>query len=749
MVRRLCPLPRPAWWLLALSISSAGLRADPLSKSVDFDFFRDVASRDLHGLASRSDGRLVAGPVLTALAGAAPAELLWCLEPGADGHWLIGTGPEGQIFEATLDPASGKFTSREAAKLDERQIFALKRLPNGAILAGTSPKGGLVLVKEGKVVARVGLPADSLFDLLLIPAGSGPGIALAATGNPGRIYRIDLAKFAAAGISPARLDDAVGLAAHGITLFGQIQDRNVRRLARFADGRVAAGSSPAGNVYIFPAAGGAPVILEENHEAEVTDLLPEPEGDLFATIVFGGGNSELRTTADKPKEPSDLPPAPTAEKFGGRSVLMRFPADGFPELLTARNGKAFYRLLRQGPILIMAGGEEGDLCAYDLDAQVALTFPGSASARLNGLMPLAGAPGKYLVLGNNAPSLALLDFNASGPRSAETQAIDLGGPATLGAVRFGRLRDLASADLKLEIRTSNGSDEREGWTPWVPLASAGDGWRADHLRGRYVKLRITAPAGAPLAQLDHATLYYLPQNHRPKLTDFHFLSANYAIVPSPESPPPTVTTLAQVLQGKDENAHKDHLLSAQVVPAPGTQCAFWTVTDPDGDNVLCTFSLRRDGDSAWSDVAIDSKDSFAAFDISHLAEGVYFTRLVAKETAPRPAADRLAATFDTDDLVIDHTPPEILEATARRAGDKIVISVHGRDALSLLDGIEINFNNGVHEEVDQPVDGVRDGREETFAWEEPLARTAGATALEVTLYDAAGNAATRHLPLPQ
>jgi hypothetical protein len=36
--------------------------SDPLSKKTDIDFYRDVLSRDLHGLATRSDGRLVRGP---------------------------------------------------------------------------------------------------------------------------------------------------------------------------------------------------------------------------------------------------------------------------------------------------------------------------------------------------------------------------------------------------------------------------------------------------------------------------------------------------------------------------------------------------------------------------------------------------------------------------------------------------------------------------------------------------------------
>ena len=38
---------------------ACGAGADPLSKKADIDFYRDVLSRDLHGMASRSDGRLV------------------------------------------------------------------------------------------------------------------------------------------------------------------------------------------------------------------------------------------------------------------------------------------------------------------------------------------------------------------------------------------------------------------------------------------------------------------------------------------------------------------------------------------------------------------------------------------------------------------------------------------------------------------------------------------------------------------
>src|SRR5438046_1199443 len=98
-----------------LIVSSASIAfADALSRKTDVDFFREVPSRNLKGFASRSDGRLVAGPTLTELNGEPFADILWSLAPGADAsHWFVGTGPEGRIFEATLDLAAAKYTVRE------------------------------------------------------------------------------------------------------------------------------------------------------------------------------------------------------------------------------------------------------------------------------------------------------------------------------------------------------------------------------------------------------------------------------------------------------------------------------------------------------------------------------------------------------------------------------------------------------------------------------------------------------------
>jgi hypothetical protein len=773
---RLCLAP------LAFFLAAGPLGADPLSKKADVDFYSDVLSRDLHGLATRSDGRLVGGPVLTDLKGHAPCDLLWCLEPAAGGKWLVGGGPGGRIVEVTADSASGTYSSRDIVSIGDPQVYALRALPDGSILAGTSPAGGLYLVRDGKIAARTGLPAGSIFDIILV---DGARSALVATGDPGRIYKVDLAKFAAAGVSAERVADAQALAARGVSLFGEVSDTNLRRLAELSDGRIAAGSAPKGNIYLFGPGGGPPFIAQENRDAEVTDLLADSKGGYFAAIVYSGGEIhpvqaalQVVTTAEPvltvlggtPGPAPNPTPTPTpaeatakarevaaealgaqpqAERFGGRSSLQWFSTDGFPETLTARAGVAFYRIARMGDLLVVSGGEQGEMSGFDLAKRVSLTFAGSVSSQVNALEPVPGSPGRFFAIRNNAPGFALLDFDASLPRSAQTKRIDLGAPARLGALRFNRVRDLDPAQMSLSIRTTNASSDLDGWSPWTPMADS-DGWRAQVPVGRYAQLRLSLPAGSkPTLELDRASLYYLAQNHRPELEDFRMLSPNFAIVVPPESPAPVVTTVGQLLQGaeRDGDKRRSGFLGSQVVASPGTRVAFWTVTDPDGGNLVYTFSIRRDGDPAWTDLAVDSTESYVQFDTLHLQEGTWFTRLVARQAAPRPEAERLSVTFETDDMVVDHTPPEIEEATVRRGAGKVFVTVRGRDALSLLDSAEFDFNNGVQETVEQPVDGILDGRGETFVLEIPTDRVSGATSVEVTLYDSAGNGATRRLGL--
>lgn len=751
---------RLAGCIAATLIVVANLPADPLSKSRRIDFYRDTTSRDLHGIATRSDGRLLNGPTVGSVDAHLDGELLWTL--ANDGNdLLIGTGPDGKILSLTPQ-ADGKFASRVAIDLPESHVFAVLRLPDGDLLAGTSPQGAIVLAHHGKVIARVALPVDSVLDFC-VPTGDSPAghSVLVATGNPGRIYRVDLAKLAVAGDHPDKVATESALAAKGITVWGTVRDDNLRRLISLPDGRVIAGSAPKGNVYEFPAQGGEPRVLDENRRAEVTDLLPW-SGGFYAAMTFTSElgesrvkhQSETKADDDKTAKPETdtatlvLNEPATPRRFSGRSQLVWFPDGGFPEVVAARSNTAFYRLQAHAGQILITGGEEGELLGYDPVSRRSLTYAGAVPAQVNGIVPAAGRPDAFYAIGNNPTALVLIDFARSSSTWVETRRIDLGTPALIGALRFTRLSDFPPDQLSVEMRASFGSDELEGWSPWQPAALDEGGWKVAGLRGRYVQFRLT-PKNPPF-EFSSAEIYYLPQNRRPQLVDFRVLAPNFAIIPAAERSESATSTLSQVLQsaGKDDTKDRSNFLSSQVVPQTGTQVVFWTVTDPDGDNVVTTFSLRHDGDSKWTDMVVDTTDSYAQFEISHLPEGLYHTRLIARETSPRPVADRLSTTFETDDFLVDRTPPRILDASVAKEGDQLRVSVHAKDALSLLAGVEVNLNNGFKTSAEQPVDGILDSREETFHVDMPLAATSGSTAMEVIVYDNLGNSSAQRLALP-
>ncbi|GAB1487737.1 hypothetical protein MASR2M8_01780 [Opitutaceae bacterium] len=735
--------------------SSPPLSADPLSKKIDVDFFRDVPSRNLKGLAARSDGRLVAGPILTPLKGELPADLLWALEPAGSGQWLLGTGPDGRVLEVTIDPSAPTFTTRTLATLEETQVLSLRRLADGRILAGTSPHGRLYLLAgDGTVQTQLALPVDSILDLTLADEDT----MLVATGNPGRIYRIKLSDFAQAGISADKVSDSSTLTAKGVTLLAEIRDRNVRRLV-IAGNRIIAGSAPRGNLYTLPldaTPGTAPVILQENRDAEVTDLYPLPNGDFYAAIVFAGTTAESRL--NRPASPADRT-APAAEpgateRFPGRSSLIHYPLNGFPETVAARTGIAFYRIAPRGDLLLLAGGEQGDLLAYSITERRSMNFAGSEAAQLNGLAAADAEGNTFILAGNNTAQLARLSFTETGLRSAETRRLDLGSPTRLGSLRFNRLRDLTPSQIAVSFRTSQATDDLEGWTPWQSAqATSDEGWKSDAAPGRYAQIRIELPGSSPTTlQIDRGSLYHLPQNRRPQLQDFRLLSPNYGLIPRAEQPSTATMTLGQILGVSGGTTPTDDrrpgtVLQSQVVPAPGTQIAYWNVTDPDGDTLAATFSIRRDGTDTWTDLALSVKDPYVQFEFSHLPDGVYFTRLVVSEQSPRPEGERLSALFETDDLVIDRTAPEIQAAAVARAAGRVTVSVTGRDSASVLAGVEYLFNNGYKHTVEQPSDGILDGREETFVSDLPESVVSGATSAEIILYDAVGNSTARRLAL--
>lgn len=761
--------------LLGLTLSALFCSAENFTKEQSVNFFRDVSSRDLSGLAVRSDGRLMGGPTLSPIDLDLAIDIGWGLAPlGAD-SWLVWSGPDGKILKVTRTADGLNYVKSLWADLDSDQVFSLLVLPDGRVVAGTSPSGTVVLLSSaGEKIAAVDLAADSVFDFLPWDAGAS---VLAATGNPGRIMRIDLAVMEKT--EPAPRDETTAgadessptltLAERGVSEFGSIQDRNVRSLALGGGNTVFAGSAPSGNLYRFAASGGSPLILLDHDKAEVTDIHVGSNGDVYAAIVYSAtpkktrvvtattGNSSTSTEGKTPPAPpaTIMEVAPTTS-FTGRSALVMLPGgDGLPETLLSRSGIAVYRIEPHGDLLILPGGDNGELIGYDVSARRTLTFAGSDSAQITDISPLT-ENGEFLLLTNNPVGLHTLSFQPKGPRQVETSRINLRGLSDIGALRFNRIRNLDPSNLRLSLKTNRGSNEVEGWSEWSRLDYQNGGWKLSGLRGQYVKLRIEIPEDeSSELQIDNGTLFHLPLNRRPSLQSFQVITPNYGLDLRPDSkttPPPT---LAQVLGDKsasrsqsDSERSKATLLSSQVVPMPGAQLITWSVTDADGDNFSASFSVRAQDSEKWIELASGSSQSWVQFDRSALPDGIYFTKLEVTETAPRPESQRHAIIFETDDLIVDQTAPVITDVNVHRGPKQTTVEVEGYDGMSLLLGVEISVNNGRYFESDQTADGILDEQSERFMVTLPASALEDATGIQVILQDTAGNQSAQRIELP-
>jgi len=141
-----------------------------------------------------------------------------------------------------------------------------------------------------------------------------------------------------------------GLITDKVTDLKSWADRGSRSLARFRDptfagsrdSRTAASwraSAPKPNLYVLPLAEAAPVISPGKPGRRVTDLLPQPNGDLYATLVYAGTSGGVAHQPPKPAADSNprrprTPLPPQKESSSWRAPRKNSPAaarsSGFP-----------------------------------------------------------------------------------------------------------------------------------------------------------------------------------------------------------------------------------------------------------------------------------------------------------------------------------------------------------------------------------------------------------------------------------
>jgi hypothetical protein len=674
---------RSLWTLAALAAVGAyavETKTWTLHQAADFD------KGKLTGLALSSDGKLSLAPTWKELSDPSVPHL-WCAARDTAGN-VYAAGAEGKLIR--IDP-SGKSTT--LATLEGGSIHALTLGPKDELFAAVSPAGKIYRIDSaGKTTLFSTLAARYVWALLRAPAGA----LYAATGDPGQIHRIT--------------PDGKS------TVLFDAEEAHVRALALAPQGNLIAGTEP-GGVILRVSPKGEGFVLYQTAKREITALAAAPDGSVFAaasgsrmapspvippavqvqTVQVAAPAAAVAQPAAPPRPAVAPPPAISVAPASAGSDVYHIAPDGEPRRIWTNPTVTLYALaLDSASHPVIATGNEGRI--YRIDSPVSYTRLVDAAPQQ--ITALAAGPGGALIaVSANPGKVFQLGPALEKSGSFESDVLDAGAFSY-----WGRLRHEAQTNggaVALEARSGNLESTQKNWSPWSPIDPA-KGERIAAPPARFLAIRATlsaAPAGAS-PSLTLAEAAYQAKNSAPAIERIEFTQPNHKFPSASSSLTASSTVTAPpVGQTPPRAAGASQPTTTETSAATlsfdqGWLGARWRATDLNGDSLESKVEIRGAAERTWKPLKNKLKDARYSWDSTTFADGRYRLRVSVTDAPDNYPGQELTASLESEEFLIDNTPPVIDALSARIEGSKILISFRAADALSPLQSAEFSINGG-------------------------------------------------------
>ncbi len=730
--------PIPVWTSAALAVCAAYAVETKLWKQSEA---ADFEKGKIERLALASDGRLTLAPAWKRVADA-DTPFVWALLPASGGAVLAGSG-DGKVVRIDAQGKSSVF-----ADLGSGSVHALAAAPGGAVYAALSPEGKIFRIgADGKAALHAQLEPRYVWALI----AEADGTLYAATGDPGRVVRI----------SPngtARVLFDAG-------------ESHVRSLARGPQGTWFAGTEPGGVVLRIDAKGQG-FVLHQTAKREVTALAAAADGTVYAAAVgarraptapaappvapataapapapSGQTQTQAQAQLQRPPAPA-LPPAIGVAAQAAGSDIYRIAPDGEPQLIWSHSSAVVYALALDAKGALIAGtGAEGAI--YRIDAPYLYTT--LVRAQPQQVTAFAAAPGGGLLAATANPGMVFQlgpEIEKSG--AIESEALDAGAFSY-----WGRLRHEGETNggrIRIETRSGNVEDPNRNWSAWQEVTAA-SGERIASPPARFLQYRAVleaAPAGAsPELRLMEAA--YQAKNLPPVIEKIEITPFNYrfpasgaALTASKNLTLPGIGQ-AQRRQGSASQPTATEGSAVTMNYEKGWTGVRWRALDPNNDGLEAKLEIRGEGEREWKVLKEGLRESRYSWDSTAFADGRYRLRVTLSDRPDNYPGRELTAQMESEDFLIDNTPPEIAELTARAEGGRIVVRFRVKDALSALQYAELSVNGGDWVDA-EPSTRITDSLQHDY--ETRLAKPAGSEfAVAVRAADERDNVAVRKVLL--
>lgn len=610
------------------------------------------------------------------------------------GEIFLGTGHAGKIYKI------GKSGKMELYfQVPEMDVLCLARDRKGNLYAGTSPNGKIYKITEKGQGGSFFNPREKyIWDLFFIERG----VLLAAVGENGGIYQINME-------------------GEGIQIL-KTEENHVLCVEKDLNEDIIAGTGGSGRVYRITR-GKKPSILFESPYEEIRSVALDREGNIYAAA---GGRIV------SPREVREFPVAAQAESGVSITVtpapvqakeilslsqmqpgaLFKINFKGIAKRVWQSSDELIYSLSwdETEKKLLFGTGDKGRVYSLDRSEKISLLIQKN-SAQAYSLVPFGP---KIYLLSNNPPGLSVIQPEQILEGEYLSQVIDTQTVSSWGRMDW---ESEVPSGCNLQFQTRSGNSSRPGatWSDWSPPYQKTEGEQILSPKARYLQFKVMfkARSGKASPLLRRISLFYLQTNLAPEITMLTMLPPNVVYLKPPIQ--------AEVVWGADtdisertKNAAREiALIVPKKIERKGFQTVVWEAEDANGDNLVYSLYIRKEGEEEWRILRDKWTDTIYAFDTLTYPDGVYFLKVVALDTPSNPSGMEQKAEKVSRPLVIDNSLPTIKGFRVDKDRNKLIVSFAAEDSMSSIQEVKYLIRPGEWISI-FPRDGICDSRQERF-----------------------------------
>lgn len=649
------------------------------------------------GVAVRSDGVLTPAPRFESFSDPNLA-YLWAMRLDSHGRLFAAGGSNAQVlrFDDTGKPTT-VFESPELAA----QAIAFDASDN--LYVATSPDGKVYKVTpDGQKTVFFEPKAKYIWAL----AFDSQGTLFVATGDKGEVFAVT--------------PDGKG------ALFYQSNERHARSLAFDSKGNLLVGTAPSGLILRLEIArkdpravpeAGAPFVVYETAKSEVTSLVEDAAGNLYAASVgekthtqgapfaiqnaapgpqiniLAAASEGLALSQTQTAAVQAAPLFPFPSPADGGAEIVKIAPDGSPETVwTSREKLVFAMGFSSGKLLLGTGntGEIIELEGNEVYSAIAKT----SSAQVTSLV--AGADGRIFAATANPGKIFVLGPGYEPNGTFESSAFDAKIFSRWGRLAWWGENGATQGKVEFYVRSGNTSDPEANWSSWAGPYNQATGETAGCPPARFAQWKavFTAADGGAAPSIHWVNLAYLPKNIAPVIDDIAVQDpgirvAGFAPPPTGQGNPVPVALRNPRSPGGNPsplilNAEASSKASRMESPpqgfeGKGYQAVLWSAHDDNDDDLVYTIYYRGEGEQNWRLLKDKLTERYYSWDTTSMPDGAYELKIVASDSPSNPPDQALSAERESDRFEIANTPPRIEGLSVKPDGSDADVSF---DAIS-------------------------------------------------------------------